>query len=345
MHCNYCYYLRKEDNLEKGKMTFETASQMIKGILDYNTHFAKFIWHGGEPLLSELKTFEDIVEEQKRLNLKKLVIDNIIQTNGLLLNEDWIKFFSKNNFYVGVSLDGPYDLCKHRNITKIDFDKILESIKLLNRYNIKTSILTVVTSGFANHTKDMLNFYSKNEIKRVRFLPCIVADSSGNIDKDLSIKPEEYGIFLSTFLDTWLGSGINNIIFENFDNYIKGKKKLSGMFCSQRNGCGHSLTVSPNGNVYLCDNYSMMDNTMLGSVKTGFFNVANSPGLKAFMKKIKTLPKKCMVCEFLDCCGGDCSHRRWIMKQDFKGMSYLCNGNKIFFKHFDDIIKNTGVSI
>ena len=66
---------------------------------------------------------------------------------------------------------------------------------------------------------------------------------------------------------------------------------------------------------------------------------------EAFMKKIKTLPKKCMVCEFLDCCGGDCSHRRWIMKQDFKGMSYLCNGNKIFFKHFDDIIKNTGVSI
>ena len=58
MHCDYCYYLRKEDNLEKGKMTFETASQMIKSILDYNTNSVRFMWHGGEPLLSGLDMFD-----------------------------------------------------------------------------------------------------------------------------------------------------------------------------------------------------------------------------------------------------------------------------------------------
>lgn len=345
MHCDYCYYLRKEDNLKKSKMPFEIAYQMIKSILSYNTHYAKFIWHGGEPLLSGLRMFERIVKEQERLNLKKLVINNTIQTNGLLLHNDWAKFFTKYKFNVGISLDGPYNLCKHRKITRAEFNKILKGIDLLNENNANTGVLTVVSCGFVNYTKDILNFYTENGIKRVKFLPCIVVDKFGCIDESLSIKSEEYGEFLSRFLDTWLESGITNIVFENFDNYIKSKENLPGTFCSQRNGCGHSVTISPNGNIYLCDNFPMTDDNVLGNVKTGFSKLANNSQLKDFMEKIKILPRECIKCKFFDCCGGDCSHRRWLMQQNFKGISYLCNGNKIFFQHFDDIIKSTGIHV
>ena len=343
MHCDYCYYLRKEDNLEKGKMTFETASQMIKSILDYNTNSVRFMWHGGEPLLSGLDMFEAVVNEQKRLNTKGLIVNNIIQTNGVLLNNDWVKFFTKYNFTVGVSLDGPYNLCKHRNITRANFNKILQGIELLNSSNVYTGLLTVITHKSVNHARDIFNFFTEVGIKRVRFLPCVVSDSVGKINKTLSIRPEEYGIFLSMFLDTWLESGITDFVFENFDDYIRGKRKIVKAYCSQRNGCGNSLTIASNGNIYLCDSFCLTMNSMVGNVKLGFFEVCDHLNFKTFIKKIKKLPQKCINCRFIDCCAGGCSFHRWLISHDFRGDSYLCHGIKIFFNHIEEIIKNTKI--
>ena len=65
----------------------------ILNSVNLRNRFALIVWHGGEPLLSGLDTFKYIVDIQNRLNVNNLMIMNTVQTNGLLLNEDWIKFF------------------------------------------------------------------------------------------------------------------------------------------------------------------------------------------------------------------------------------------------------------
>ena len=63
-------------------------------------------WHSGEPLVLPLQTFKDYNQEVKKY-LEKIRINQSIQTNGILLNDEWCSFFKAENFQVGVSLDGP----------------------------------------------------------------------------------------------------------------------------------------------------------------------------------------------------------------------------------------------
>ena len=49
-----------------------------------------FIWQGGEPTLMGIPFFVKAIEYQKKFGRPGQVIQNAIQTNGLLLNEDWL---------------------------------------------------------------------------------------------------------------------------------------------------------------------------------------------------------------------------------------------------------------
>lgn len=67
----------------------------------------QFSWHGGEPSTLGLEYFRKIVGFQKKHLPADRQILNGIQTNGTLLNSEWIKFLAAEKFYVGLSLDGP----------------------------------------------------------------------------------------------------------------------------------------------------------------------------------------------------------------------------------------------
>jgi len=62
------------------------------------------IWHGGEPLLAGIDFFKKIVELQALI--KNHIFENSIQTNGTLLNYEYLDFFERHNFKLGFSLDG-----------------------------------------------------------------------------------------------------------------------------------------------------------------------------------------------------------------------------------------------
>lgn len=65
-----------------------------------------FLWQGGEPTLAGLDFYEKAVAlQQKYTNGKKIY--NALQTNGVLLDENWCQFLQQHQFLVGLSIDGP----------------------------------------------------------------------------------------------------------------------------------------------------------------------------------------------------------------------------------------------
>ena len=83
-------------------------------------------------------------------------IVNTIQTNGLLIDDEWTAFFREHHFLVGISLDGPRkmnDAARFDPVGNGTFERIMKSIDSLKRYQIDFNILTVVTEQTADVLK------------------------------------------------------------------------------------------------------------------------------------------------------------------------------------------------
>ena len=143
VNCTYCYYLEKK-NLYKNQNIFlmqqSVLEQFIKQyIRSQSVPVISFVWQGGEPMLSGLDFYKKVVEYQKMYAAGKQII-NAFQTNGILINSEWCKFFKNNNFLVGVSIDGPeeiHDYYRQHISGEKTWHKVMHGINLLQDYLVE----------------------------------------------------------------------------------------------------------------------------------------------------------------------------------------------------------------
>ena len=112
LDCHYCYYRDKSEiyGNTMPRMSEELLETYIRQYIQgASQQTISFCWHGGEPLMAGLPFFRKAMELQRKYAGDK-VIENTLQTNGILVNEEWCSFFRDNNFLIGLSLDGPEDI-------------------------------------------------------------------------------------------------------------------------------------------------------------------------------------------------------------------------------------------
>jgi uncharacterized protein len=104
--------------------------------------------------------FQNIVDLQaKHANGKK--ITNAIQTNGTLLNDRWGEFLAKNDFLVGLSIDGPPDLHDAYRVDKRDrpsSERVLQGLAILQNHKVEFNTLTVVSRKNSQKPAEVYRF-------------------------------------------------------------------------------------------------------------------------------------------------------------------------------------------
>jgi uncharacterized protein len=74
-----------------------------------------------------------VVELQKPFLARKQ-IRNALQTNALRLDDEWCAFFKANDFFIGVSLDGPrevHDRYRKDRQGRSTFDRVMDGVRKL----------------------------------------------------------------------------------------------------------------------------------------------------------------------------------------------------------------------
>ena len=105
-----------------------------------------FAWQGGEPTLLGVGFFRKVVELQQKYADGK-TISNALQTNGVLLDDEWCEFFTQHQFLIGLSIDGPRELHDRYRVDKQQqptFDAVMRGLELLKRHKTDFNTLTVV---------------------------------------------------------------------------------------------------------------------------------------------------------------------------------------------------------
>jgi uncharacterized protein len=181
LDCPYCFYLHKTELLghePNGRIAAELLEQHIRQYIEAQTgEEVVFSWQGGEPTVMGLAFFEKVVALQARHRKPGQRIENDLQTNGVLLDESWVRFLKDHGFHVGLSLDGPRDLHDKYRPTKggtPTFDKLMQAAALLARHEVPFAVLCVVNRDVARQPLEVWRFLrSVPGTFRVQFTPCV----------------------------------------------------------------------------------------------------------------------------------------------------------------------------
>ncbi|MFC1564997.1 anaerobic sulfatase maturase [candidate division KSB1 bacterium] len=343
MHCEYCFYLGKADMFDDSKMhrmSEKILEELVRQIMAQNVRDISFAWQGGEPTLMGLQFFRKAVEFQRKYGQGKTV-GNGLQTNGILLDENWAEFFREYSFLIGLSIDGPeYVHDKYRAMSggKNSFDKVHDKVKMLLGKGVEVNALSVINNYSVQFPEEIYGFFKSEGLNYMQFIPCVEPDNNNpGKPAGFTVGPEDYGRFLCKIFDLWIGDfryGEPTTSIRFFDSVFYNYAGMVPPECTLLHVCGNYVVIEHNGDVYSCDFFVDPD-WKLGNIMSGnIIAMLNSDLQNAFGRAKSFLPEDCRSCSWLRYCWGGCPKDRKLHKEK-AGLNYLCEAFKMFFEHSD----------
>lgn len=353
--CKYCYYLEKNKlypTAQRHLMSDEMLEQFTREYIEAQTmNQVLFTWHGGEPLLRSIDFYRKAISLQQKYAGDRR-IDNVIQTNGTLLTDEWCEFFAQNHWLVGISIDGPQPDHDHYRLTaagKPSWKKVMQGIKLLKKHGVEWNAMAVVNAYNANHPLEFYRFFKENGCQFLQFTPIVerltrhedgrtlasLADKVEISLSEASVAPEQWGYFLCAIFDEWVRKDVGKIFVEIFDCTLANWMGISPGICAYSKECGHAGVMEHNGDVYSCDHF-VFPEYKLGNIRDhSLIDMLYGEQQQEFSRlKHSSLPRQCKECDMEFACHGECPKNRFMKdKYGDSGLNYLCPGYYHYYQH------------
>jgi uncharacterized protein len=371
LDCKYCFFLSKELLYPDAtpRMSDDVLETYIRQRLSqHGEREINIAWQGGEPTIMGLAFFRRAMELVSKYRSPNQTLIHTIQTNGLLIDDEWCAFLKEHEFLVGLSIDGPRAMHDAFRVTRRgggSFDLVLRAWELLRRHGVECNILCTVHSANADHPLDVYRFFRDElEAKFIQFIPIVervtedilalanegwgerppaqrpLYRQAGDFVTNRSVGSEQFGRFLCDIFDEWVSKDVGSVFVQTFDvalgNWL-GQHNL----CVFSPTCGDALALEHNGDLYSCDHYVEPGYRLGNIMDSHMLEMVTSEQQRAFGEyKLESLPQYCRDCEVLFACYGECPRNRFIETPDGEpGLNYLCAGYKAFFNHIDPYMR------
>jgi len=347
MVCTYCFYLEKSEHFPETKvhrMDEDILEETVKQVLSQGERDISFGWQGGEPTLMGLPFFKKAVEFQQKYG-RRHSVGNGLQTNGLLITEEWAEFLAEYNFLIGLSLDGPEHIHnRYRRLRngKGSWSQVVDKAKLLSDKGVETNALTVINDCSVDYPEEIYSFHKSLGLNYMQFIPCLELNPNNPSQAaPFSVSPEKYGKFLCKILDLWLGDFEGDIATTSirfFDSLFHFYVDLPPPECTLLRECGVYAVIEHNGDVYACDFFVDPEWRLGNIMENRLIDMLNSSKQTQFGQLKSALPQECKKCHWLCTCRGGCTKDR-IHSPSNKELNFFCSSYKMFFEHADRHLK------
>lgn len=344
LNCTYCY----EGIHSPLFMAEDVAIKCIDQVTEISDHVV-FTLHGGEPLLAGKEFFRKLLAAEQRKRTPHQVIINHIQTNGTLIDEEWIDIFQGYGIGVGISLDGPLPVHdRHRLFASGQgtFETIHDNIEAMKSRGIELNCLAVITKESLRAVSTIFQFYQTGPFRNIDFLPCVNRNGDRSAKRsDGTLSPLEYAEFMNAFFDLWVGSGkpFGVRTFDDILQMMMGHESDTCVFLYPK-ACGHQvIAINVNGDVYPCDKFIGIERMRMGNIAhEPLQELLGNTRTRELLAAANALPKRCTRCHFVKFCYGACLYHRRLRASSGDRESYYCRSNRMMFRHIQKWISTSG---
>jgi len=343
MACGYCFYSVKAGlypETATHRMDEAVLDATLRQFLDQPVSDLSIGWQGGEPTLMGLPFFERAVALEERYGNGK-TIGNGLQTNGLLLDRRWARFFRKYRFLIGLSIDGPVALHDRYRVLRGGggtWARVRDAARMLLDEGVPVNALTVVNDVTVRFPDEIYDHHRALGLDYMQFIPCVETDPSDpGRAAPFSVTAEAYGAFLCRIFDRWRADfrdGEPQTSVRFFESLLFGYAGLAPPDCTLGETCGDYLVVEHNGDVYPCDFFVAPAERLGNLTRASLAGLFASDRQRDFGRRKAALPGACTACPWLTRCRGGCPKDRRRDPRDL-GVSHFCGAYKMFFAHAD----------
>ena len=250
LDCKYCFFLSK-DTLYPGspfRMADDVLEAYVKQVIESQRDPQVTIaWQGGEPTLMGLDFFRRAMTLVHKYKRPGMMLEHTIQTNGILMNEEWCEFLRKNNFLVGLSMDGPREMHDAYRVDKgggPTFSKVMRAARLMQQHRVEFNILCTVHAANAAHPLEVYRFF-RDELKTkfIQFIPIVerarpelleianqgwgetnhrrpLYKQEGSLVTERTVTSEQWGRFLIAIFDEWVRHDVGDVFVQLFESAL-----------------------------------------------------------------------------------------------------------------------------
>lgn len=344
LRCTYCYYLPTlaQWSSHERRMSLDTLEHIFAGYLPRAGQRVTIAWQGGEPTLAGMAFFKRALEIQQRYRRRGQHIGHAIQTNGMLLDDEWCRFLRDHGILIGLSLDGPGQYHDHYRVTGAgegSNDRVLRGLELLNKHRVEYNVLCVLNDRNVHYPDELLGYFLNRGIHWLQFIPAIEWVNDPNTDEPrlapFSPDPDAYGRFLCRLFDRWFDRHRHQLSVRFFDTMLMKLVQGGDAFCILAEACHSQLTVEHDGSVFGCDHY-VEPRWRLGQIESdNWLDQLTLDRLETFARRKQHLPDQCQRCQWRRFCYGGCPKHR-PHRGDAPEPTTLCAGYRMFFAHAMD---------
>ena len=349
INCTYCYMFNRgnEDYLARpaniaDKTIDEIARFLAEGVADLGASRVNVVFHGGEPLMLKKNRFERLCQTIRSAVEPVAKLRLSMQTNAMLIDDEWIGILAEHQVDVGISLDGPGHIHDRARVDKRGvgtYARTLKGIQALQRaYNdgriAKPGVICVIdpTTSAAEIYRHLV---SELQFTNLSFnLPMETVDSiPANAGSD-------YARYLRELFDAWVADDNPRIYIRLLDQMLRFFAGDMSIHATLPNYIrDHVMVViSSDGELSEHDDFKVINFAQRGgNVRdTKLIEFANSP-LRGFLDHlVHAAPDDCSGCDWWRYCRAGISHgltvSRYSAEAGFNNRSSMCEGFTALFE-------------
>jgi uncharacterized protein len=270
LKCDYCYFFFGGDDTWKQhapvvgpNVIKDLGAFAARASREYGLRNITLIFHGGEPLLMRRQKFSAMCDTLRSLE-DGFRFDFGLQTNGVLVNDEWIALFQKYNVSAGVSLDGNIatnDLHRFDLKGNSSYDRTVKGLRLLQEAHLQDRIsrpgLLSVINPEADGAATYRHFVDDLGVTEMSFL---TPDYTWDTELGPDVVP---GVerFLISSLREWLSDRNPRISIRVFSELLAAmaEPKAMDLVHAYRDDYRNIISVSSNGDLGPEDTLRVLD--------------------------------------------------------------------------------------